>query len=60
MLGLGVEQLLILAGIGVALVVLLVILRAIFRLTRVFFRLGCLGVLIVLAVAFLLMRGLAG
>jgi predicted tellurium resistance membrane protein TerC len=59
-LGLTVEQLLILAGVGVALIVLLMILRAIFRLTRAFLRLGCLGVIIVLVIAFALMRGLAG
>lgn len=58
MLGLAVEQLVILAAIGIALVVLLVVLRAIFRLTRLFFRLGCIGVIVVVLVAFLLMRGL--
>jgi hypothetical protein len=36
------------------------ILRAVFRLTRAFLRLGCLGVIIVLVIAFALMRGLAG
>lgn len=56
-LGLAVEQLLILAGVGVALVVLLVVLRTIFRLTRILFRMGCLGVIVVLIVAFALMRG---
>ncbi|MEA3376087.1 MAG: hypothetical protein R6X31_09430 [Anaerolineae bacterium] len=60
MLGPALEQLLILAGVGVGLMVLVVILRAVFRLTKVFLRLGCLGVLIVLGVAFLLMRGFAG
>lgn len=60
MLGLTVEQLLILAGVGVGLVVLLVVLRALLRLTRVFLRLGCLGVVIVVVVAYALMRGLAG
>lgn len=60
MLGLAVEQLLILAGVGVALVVILVVLRTIFRLTRILFRMGCLGVIVVLIVAFALMRGFGG
>ena len=60
MLGLTIEQLLILAGVGVALVVLLLVLRAIFRLTRMLFRLGCLGVVVALIIAFALMRGLGG
>ncbi len=60
MLGLTVEQLLILAGVGVGLVVLLVVLRALLRLTKVFLRLGCLGAVIVVVVAYALMRGLAG
>lgn len=60
MLGLTVEQLVLLAAIGFGMVVLLVVSRAIFRLTRLIFRLGCLGVIVVVVVAFLLMRGLAG
>lgn len=60
MLGLTLEQFLILAAIGVALAVLLLVLRTVFKLARVIFRLGCLGVIIVLAVAFALMRGFAG
>jgi len=59
-LGLAVEQLLILAGVGIALVVLLVVLRTIFRLTRILFRVGCVGVIVVLIVAFALMRGFGG
>ncbi len=60
MLGLTLEQFLILAAIGVALAVLLLVLRTVFKLARVIFRLGCFGVIIVLAVAFALMRGVAG
>ena len=60
MLDLALEQFLILAGVAVALVVLLVVLRAVFKLTRVIFRLGCLGVIAVLVIAYALMRGLAG
>lgn len=59
-LGLTVEQLLILAGVGVALVVLLVVLRTIFRLTRILFRVGCIGVIVALIAAFALMRGFGG
>ena len=58
-LDLALEQFLILAGVAVALVVLLVVLRAVFKLTRVIFRLGCLGVIAVLVIAYALMRGLA-
>ncbi|GEM_PF-4662855 len=60
MLGLTVEQLLILAGIGVGLMLLVVVLRWAFRLARVFLRLGCVGVIIILIIAFALMRGFAG
>lgn len=60
MLGLTVEQWLTLVGVAVALVVLLLVLRMLFRLTRAFLKLGCLGILILLAVAFALMRGLGG
>lgn len=60
MLGLTLEQLLTLAGIAVALVVLLLVLRTLLRLTKAFLRFGCLGIVILLAVAFLLMRALGG
>ena len=60
LLGLTIEQLMMLAGVAVALVVLLVVLRTIFRLTRILFRVGCLGVIVVLVVAFALMRGFGG
>jgi hypothetical protein len=56
-LGLTVKQLLILAGTGVALVVLLAVLRVLLKLTKAFLKLGCLTILILLVVAFALMRG---
>jgi hypothetical protein len=59
-LGLTFEQLLILAGVGVALVVLLLVLRAFLRMTKTILRFGCLGIVIVLAVVFFLMRGVGG
>jgi hypothetical protein len=59
-LGLTVEQLLVLAGIAVALVVLLLVLRTLLKLTRAFLRFGCLGIAILLVVAVLLMRALGG
>jgi hypothetical protein len=59
-LGLTIEQWLILIGVGVALVVLLLALRVLLRLTRAFLRLGCLGILVLLLVVFALMRGLGG
>jgi hypothetical protein len=55
-LGLTVEQLLILAGVAVALVVLLLVLRTLLKLTRAFLKFGCLGIFILLAVTFALMR----
>ncbi|MGD9030090.1 MAG: hypothetical protein PVG25_09775 [Anaerolineae bacterium] len=60
MLGLTVEQLLILAAIAVALVVLLLVLRTLLKLTKAFLRFGCLGIVVLLAVAFLLMRAFGG
>lgn len=58
LLGLTFQQLLILGGIGVALVVLLLVLRTLLRLTKAMLRFGCLGIVIVLAVAFAVMQGL--
>lgn len=60
MLGLTLEQLLILAGVGVALVVLLLVLRALLRVTRQVLRFGCLGIVLVLAIVFVVMRALGG
>jgi hypothetical protein len=59
-LGLTLEQLLILAGVGVALVVLLFILRALFKLTKAVLRFGCLGIVIALAIVFVMMQVLGG
>ena len=60
MLGLTFDQLLILVGVGIALVVLLFLFRVLLRLTKTVLRFGCLGILIVLAVVFVVMRGLGG
>jgi hypothetical protein len=60
LLGLTPDQLFILAGVGVALVVLLFVLRALLRLTKVVLRLGCLGIVIIMVVIFVVMRGLGG
>lgn len=59
-LGLTVDQLLILAGVGVALVVLLLTLRALLKLTKAVLRFGCLGIVIVLAIVFVLMQVFGG
>jgi hypothetical protein len=55
-LGLTVQQLLIIAAVGVALVVLLFVLRTLFRLTKAVLRFGCLGVVIILAIIFVAMQ----
>lgn len=57
MLGLTVEQLLILVGIALGLIVLLAGLRWILSLARVFLRLGCVGIVMILVVIYLLMWG---
>lgn len=60
MLGLAFNQLLILAVVGVALVVLLLGLRALLRLTKVVVRIGCVGIVILLAIGFFVLRGVGG
>ena len=60
MLGLTVEQLLILTGVAVALVVLLLVLRTLLKLTRAVLKFGCLAIFILVVVAFVLMRVLGG
>lgn len=60
MLGLTPDQLMTLVGIGVALVVLLFVFRALLRLTRTIMRFGCLGIVVILAVAYVLMQRLGG
>ena len=46
-----------LISLGVILLVALLILRAAVKLTKVFLRLGCLGILVILAVLFFVLRG---
>lgn len=60
MLGLTFDQLLVLAGVGAALLVLLLGLRLILHLTRMVLRFGCLGIVIVLLVVFVGMRVFGG
>lgn len=60
MLGLTVEQVLILIAIGGGLMVLLFGLRWVFSLAMRFLRLGCIGIVIILIIAFVLMRGIGG
>ena len=56
-LGLTVDQLLMLAGLGVVLLLALVVLRAVVKLTQALLKVGCLVVLVILVVAFFAMRG---
>lgn len=55
-LGLTGGQLLLLVGLALALVFVLFVLVAALKLTKTLFKLGCLGVIIVLAGVFFLMR----
>ena len=57
MLGLTLEQLFIMGGVGVALLVLLFVLRAAMRATKVILRLGCVAIVIILGVLFFVLRG---
>jgi len=56
MLGLTLEQLLIMGGVGVALLLLLFILRAAMKATKVVLRLGCVGIVIILGVLFFVLQ----
>jgi hypothetical protein len=56
-LGLTMDQLLTLISLGVILLVALLILRAAVKLTKALLRLGCLGILVILVVLFLMLRG---
>ncbi len=49
------DQLLMLLGLGVILFVALIVLKFVFRLTMNFIKLGCLGILLILAVVFILL-----
>jgi hypothetical protein len=56
-LGLTPDQILMLVGIGVVLIVALLILKVVVKLTEALLRLGCLVILVLLVVAFFTMRG---
>jgi uncharacterized membrane protein len=56
-LGLATDQILMLVGIGVVLIVALLILKVVVKLTEALLRLGCLVILVLLVVAFFTMRG---
>jgi len=60
LLGLTLEQLLTLAGVGVGLFVLLLVLKAVLKATKVVLRLGCLGIVIILVVVFVVMQVIGG
>jgi hypothetical protein len=55
-LGLTPDQILMLVGIGVVLIVALLILKVVVKLTAALLRLGCLVILVLLVVAFFTMR----
>ncbi|MDY7075318.1 MAG: hypothetical protein SXV54_00200 [Chloroflexota bacterium] len=59
-LGLTADQLLILAGIGLVLFVILILLKFVLKLTVNFIKLGCLGVLVILLIAFIALWTLPG
>jgi hypothetical protein len=54
------DMLLVLAGLGVLLVVLLFIAKVVFKLTMNFVKIGCLGILIVLLIVCVAMLGISG
>jgi hypothetical protein len=56
-LGLTTDQILMLVGIGVVLIVALLILKVVVKLTEALLRLGCLVILVLLVIAFFTMRG---
>jgi hypothetical protein len=56
--GLTASQLLTLAGIGVLLLVALLVLRAALKLAKTFLKLGCLGILVLLIIAFFALRAM--
>ena len=58
MLGLTLGQLFIMVGVGIALLILLFVLRALMRATKVILRLGCVGIVIILGVLFFVLRGI--
>ena len=56
-LGLTTDQIMMLVGIGVVLIVALLILKVVVKLTEALLRLGCLVILVLLVIAFFTMRG---
>ena len=54
--GLTPDQILTLVGLGVALLVGLLVLKAVLKLTQALLKLGCLVILVLLVVAFIAMR----
>ena len=54
--GLTADQLLMLVGLGLVLLVALFVLKAVVKLTRALLRMGCLVILVLLIIAFFAMR----
>lgn len=59
-LGLTTGQLLTLAGLGAVLLVILFVLSRVLKLTQTLLKLGCLIILVLLAIAFFALRALGG
>ena len=57
--GLTVDQLLVLAGLAVVLFLLLLVLRTVLKLTKAFLKLGCLGIVFLLVIAFFVLQTLS-
>jgi hypothetical protein len=57
-LGLTIGQLLTLVGLGLAFLVILFVLSRVLKLTKNLLKLGCLGILVLLAIAFFALRAL--
>ena len=57
-LGLSGDQLLILAGVGVVLLAVLLVLTVALKLTKNLLKLGCAGIVILLAIAIVVLRAL--
>ena len=55
--GLTADQLLVLVGLGLVLLVALFVLKAVVKLTRALLRVGCLVIFVLLIIAFFAMRG---
>ena len=59
-LGLTIGQFLMLTGFGVALLVILFVLKVVLKLTRTCLGLGCLGIVVLLVVAFVALQAATG